>query len=44
MQIIDKKTQTNKITQSPDTNILESAWKYKITNNNNKYIYMKENS
>ena len=35
-------THTNKITQSPDANIPESAWEYKITNNNNKYIYKKE--
>ena len=31
-----KKTQTNKITRSPDTNIPESTWD--LTNNNNKYI------
>ena len=24
----NKKTQTNKITQSPDTNVLESTWEY----------------
>ena len=35
---IVKKTQTNKITRLPDTNILESTWEYKISNNNNKYI------
>ena len=33
-----KNTQTNKITRSPDTNIPESTWEYKITNNDNKYI------
>ena len=38
------KTQTNNITRSPDTNIPESTWEYKITNNNNKYICKKENS
>ena len=38
-----KKTQTNKITRSPDTNIPESTWKYKITNNNNKYMCKREN-
>ena len=38
-----KKTQTNKITRSPDTNIPESTWEYKITNNNNKYICKTEN-
>ena len=32
-----KKTE-NKITRSPDANIPESTWEYKITNNNNKYI------
>ena len=42
-KIIDKKTQTNKITRSPDTNIPESTWGYKITNNNNNiYIYVKQ--
>ena len=39
-KIIDKK-QTYKITQSPDTNIPESTWEYKITNNNNIYIKRK---
>ena len=24
----NKKTQTNEITQSPDTNVLESTWEY----------------
>ena len=32
-----KNTQT-KITRSPDTNIPESSWEYKITNNNIMYI------
>ena len=40
---IDKKTQANKITRSPDINIPESTWEYKITNNNNKYICKTEN-
>ena len=40
---IVKKTQTNKITRLPDTNILESTWEYKISNNNNKYICNKGN-
>ena len=42
---IEKKnnTQTNKNTQSPDTNTPESTWEYKITNNNNKYICKTEN-
>ena len=31
------KKQANKVTQSPDTNIPESTWQYKITNNNNIY-------
>ena len=35
-----KKTQTNNITRSPDTNMPESTWEYKITNNNNKYIHL----
>ena len=39
-KIIDKK-QTYKITRSPDTNIPESTWEYKITNNNNIYIKRK---
>ena len=39
---IDKKSQANKITRSPDTNIPGSTWEYKVTNNNNKYIYVKE--
>ena len=38
-----KKTQTNSITQSPDTNISESTWEYKITNNISKYTCKKEN-
>ena len=38
-----KKTQTSKITRSSDTNIPESTWEYKITNNNNKYICKTEN-
>ena len=38
-----KKAQANKITRSADTNIPESTWEYKITNNNNKYICKKEN-
>ena len=38
-----KNTQTNKIIRSPDTNIPESTWEYKITNKNNKYIYKTEN-
>ena len=38
-----KKTETNKITRSPDTNIPESTSEYKITNNNNKYVCKKEN-
>ena len=42
---IKTKKQTNKITRSPDTNIPESTWEYKITNNNNInnnniYIYI----
>ena len=41
--IDNEKTQTNKITRSPDTNIPESTWEYKITNNNNKYICKTEN-
>ena len=40
---IDKKTQTYKITRSPDTNIPESTLEYKITNNDNKYICKTEN-
>ena len=40
---IDKKTHTNKITRSPDTNIPGSTWEYKIINNNNKYICKKGN-
>ena len=40
---MDNKTQTNKITRSPDPNTPESTWEYKITNNNNKYICKKEN-
>ena len=39
---MDNKTQTNKITRSPDSNTPESTWEYKITNNNNKYICKKE--
>ena len=35
-------THTNKITRSPDANIPESIWEYEITNNNNKYIYIKK--
>ena len=35
-----KKRQT-KITRSPDTNIPESTWEYKINNNNSIYIYKK---
>ena len=38
-----KKTQTNKITRLPDTNIPESTWEYKITNSNNKYVCKTEN-
>ena len=38
--MIDKKKQTNKITRLPDTNIPESTWEYKITNNNNIYMYI----
>ena len=42
VKIIDKKNkQTYKITPSPDTNIPESTWEYKITNNNNIYIKRK---
>ena len=40
---IQTKKQTNKITRLPDTNIPDSTWKYKLTNNNNKYICKKEN-
>ena len=40
---LQTKKQTNKITRLPDANIPESIWKYKITNNNNKYICKKEN-
>ena len=29
---MDNKTQTNKITRSPDSNTPESTWEYKITN------------
>ena len=36
------KTQTNKVTGSPDTNISESTWEFKKTSNNNKYIYVKQ--
>ena len=39
-KIPTKKTQTNKITRSPNTNIPESTWEYKITNSNNTYIYI----
>ena len=35
-----KKTQTNNIKRSPDTNIPESTCEYKITNINNKYIHL----
>ena len=42
-KIQTKKTQTKNITRLPDTNIPESTWEYKITNNNNKYIRKKEN-
>ena len=38
-----KNTQTNKITQLPDTSIPESTWEYKITNSNNKYTCKTEN-
>ena len=38
-----KKNTENKITRSPDANIPESTWEYKITNNNNKYICKTEN-
>ena len=37
--MIDKKNQTNKITRLPDTNIPERTWEYKITNNDNIYMY-----
>ena len=40
---IDKKTLTNKIAQSRDTNIPENTWEYKITNNHIKYICKTEN-
>ena len=43
-KIYTKKAQTNNITRSPDTNILESTWGYKIANNNNKYTCKKQNS
>ena len=40
---VDKKdTQTNKVARLPDTNIPESTWEYKITNNN-KHICKTEN-
>ena len=35
---IETKKQTNKIARLPDTNIPESTWEYKITNNNDIYI------
>ena len=38
--MIDKKNQTNKITRLPDTNIPERTWEYKITNNDNIYMYI----
>ena len=38
-----KKRQTNKITRSPDTNITESNWEYKMANNNDKHICKTEN-
>ena len=37
-----KTTQAIKITRPPDTNIPESTWEYKITNNN-KHIRKTEN-
>ena len=40
LQFTKKKTRRNNITRSPDTNIPESTWEYKITNNNNKYIHL----
>ena len=43
VKIQTKKTQTSKITRLPDTNIPESTWECKITNNNNKYIFKTEN-
>ena len=40
---IGKKNTDKKNTRSPDTNILESTWEYKITNNNNQYMCKTEN-